>query len=124
MSALSNQLGGNGKSVTTITDAAAICMGPIDIQGYTNLGFYMKNSLVGGNDVVAVSLETAPEVLGPWVVVEETLNGAGIGGLIVAEETKYAAIVDTSYKYIRVKGVCAAAETTQLTLWLCASQRG
>lgn len=124
MSALSLQLGGEAKSVITITDAAAIVLGPVDVQGYTNLGFYMQNTLVGGNDIETVSLETAPEMTGPWTVVDDALNGAGVGGLIAAEETKYAAITDASFKYIRLKAACVAAGTTTLTLWVCASQRG
>lgn len=119
MSALSAQLGGQGKVTTTITDSGEdVALGPVDVQSYTNLGFYLYNSLEGGNDITSVTLETAPEITGPWVEVA-TLNAADIP----AESMEFSAQIGVSFKFIRVLAACGVGNTTKSTIWLCATNR-
>lgn len=119
MSALSIQFNGQGKKTTTITDAGTDeVLGPVDVQSYTNLGFYLYNSLAGGDDITSVTLETAPEISGPWVEVA-TLNAADIA----AEAMEYSAQIGVSFKFIRVLAACGAGDTTKITTWLCATNR-
>lgn len=119
MSALSSQLGGQGKVTATITDSGDdVALGPVDVQVHSNLGFYIYNSLAGGDDITSVTLESAPEASGPWVEVA-TLNAADIS----AESAEYSSQINVALKFIRVLAACGAGNTTQSTIWLCTNAR-
>jgi hypothetical protein len=115
------EIGAPFKQTTTIDGDSdgQVVLGPVDVQGYSNLGFYTENSLVGGDNIVEVLIETGPTQTGPWVELADP-----VAADVAAEGAAFTPIADACYKWIRLTAKCAAGETTQSTIWLCASQRG
>ncbi len=119
MSQLSQDFGGLATSIAPVTETESIVMGPIDVQGYQNLGFYVENTLATGDDILLVKLQSAPESAGPWIDIVDDMVEA-----LAAEGAVHAAYTSSALKYIRLVATCAAEESTTATFWLCASQRG
>lgn len=108
------------KQVTTVTsdDDGQVILGPIDVQGYSNLGFYVQNSLEGGDALASATLQSGPTATGPWV------SADALAAALASPDAEFTSVADACHKFIRVVAACANGDATQVTTWLCASQRG
>lgn len=118
MSALSTQFGGMAHtSDQEVTEAYGIVLGPIDVQNYSTLGFYIHNK--GADDVASLKLWTAPVETGPWIEVDELLSAN-----VIADAGAYAVKADQALKFIRLEAECGAGDATVVDVWVCASRYG
>jgi hypothetical protein len=120
MSALSTQFGGSAYSVDQpVTETAATVLGPVDVQNYPNLGFYIQ-SAAGSDDVTEIVVESAPLSSGPWVQVLDIADGTSLE----AEAATYGSLSNSAHKFVRVRATCGAGDTATVSTWLCASRYG
>lgn len=118
MSALSTQFGGMAYSADqAVAAVSGIILGPIDVQNYSTLGFYLHNK--SGDDVTSLKLWTAPVEAGPWIEVDELLAAS-----VTADAGAYAVKADQALKLIRLEAACGAGDTAVVDVWVCASRYG
>lgn len=119
MSELNSQFGGGAaRSAVPVTAAYSVVLDPLDVQNYTNFGFYLQN-IAGGDTMTSALAETAPTKDGPWTTVHELL-----GAPLAANSATFYQLSQQALKYLRVSAKCGVGDSTTLNVWLCAARYG
>ena len=115
MSELASQFGNAAVVLLKeVSDAGTVTLGPLDVQAYDRVAFYIENTSAGGTAVASGKIESAPVTAGPWIEVQDLAAVMPIDGGV----TKFIQFSSKSWKYIRLHLTADAADLPKINAWM------